>query len=320
MQCAASVPPLRALLEAGFDLRAVVLAGPGPTEAAVVPRPGTGARQGATRGAAAVLPLLAPEDVAGLARAAAAPVVNMAAKRWPEVVAAVAAHRPDVVAVACFPWRLPPALLDLPPLGCLNVHPSLLPAGRGPEPVFWALRRGERQIGVTVHRMDAGFDTGPILAQEAIDLPLGVRAPDLERDLMRRGGRLLVGAVAALRRGEAVPTPQPPDAPGAWPAPLPSAADWAIPTDLPARWAYGFARGVAPLGGPLALQVHATDQTGGRAVIPVRDALAWDDTAAPTVPLAREGSTLLVRFRPGAVRFLTEDRPGSGGGDDGQAD
>jgi methionyl-tRNA formyltransferase len=60
----------------------------------------------------------------------------------------------DAVVVACFPWKLPPALLARPRLGGLNVHPSLLPLGRGPEPVFWTLRRGERRTGATIHRLD----------------------------------------------------------------------------------------------------------------------------------------------------------------------
>ena len=85
--------------------------------------------------------------------------------------ALLAAARPDLVVCTGFPWKIPPAALAVPPLGWLNGHPSLLPRHRGPVPVAWAIRNGEEEIGLTVHRMDAGLDTGPILAQRT--MPLG---------------------------------------------------------------------------------------------------------------------------------------------------
>lgn len=248
-----------------------------------------------------VLPLGRGESVEGVTGAAGVPVVQMVGRRWSETVGLIAAHRPDAVAVACFPWRLPAALLALPRLGCLNVHPALLPAGRGPEPVFWTLRRGERRTGATVHLMDAGFDTGPILAQAAVDVPLGVRAPVLERRLMEVGGGLLVEAIVALARGDASPRDQALVGPAAWDAPVPAAADYVVSTDRPARWAFGFARGVAPLGGPLELLVLAT---GAR--IPLADAVAWEEDGLLDGPLVRsgDGREVVARFRPGTARLL----------------
>ena len=70
-----------------------------------------------------------------------------------------------------FPWKVPAAALDVPRLGWINGHPSLLPRHRGPVPIAWAIRAGEEEYGVTFHRMDAELDTGPILAQRA--LPVG---------------------------------------------------------------------------------------------------------------------------------------------------
>ena len=201
----------------------------------------------------------------------------------------------DAVVVACFPWKLPPALLGRPRLGGLNVHPSLLPLGRGPEPVFWTLRRGERRTGATVHRLDAGWDTGPVVAQRAVDVPVGVRGPALERDLMALGGELLVAALPPLASGRLVPVPQ--DDAGATRAPVPAAADWLVPTNLPSGWAYAFARGVAPLGGPLAVR-------GPFGVVPVRDAVAHDLMERPADPIETKlGGILRVRFSPGWVEF-----------------
>ena len=116
----------------------------------------------------------------------------------PAVAEAIAGYEPDVIAVACFPWRVPANLRRIPRLGILNVHPSLLPRGRGPEPLFWTFRRGERETGTTVHLMDGGFDTGPVLRQERLPVPAGIDGGELERRLAKLGGRLLVEAIVGL--------------------------------------------------------------------------------------------------------------------------
>lgn len=77
---------------------------------------------------------------------------------------------PDLSLCWGFPWKLPQAALDVPRLGSVNQHPGLLPRHRGPIPLAWALREDDARIGVTWHRMEAEFDTGPILAQSAIDV------------------------------------------------------------------------------------------------------------------------------------------------------
>jgi methionyl-tRNA formyltransferase len=78
--------------------------------------------------------------------------------------------RPDLVVCTGFPWKVPPDALAVPPLGWVNGHPSLLPRHRGPVPIAWAIRRGDAEFGVTFHRMDAEFDTGPILAQRRAEM------------------------------------------------------------------------------------------------------------------------------------------------------
>jgi methionyl-tRNA formyltransferase len=75
------------------------------------------------------------------------------------------AVRPDFLLSFFFPWRIPPEALALPPLGAVNAHPSVLPRYRGPNPLGWTLRSDEPELGLTFHRMDARFDTGPLLAQ-----------------------------------------------------------------------------------------------------------------------------------------------------------
>jgi methionyl-tRNA formyltransferase len=88
------------------------------------------------------------------------------------VARALAGYRPDLLVVFGFNWRLPPEVLALPRLGVLNVHPSALPRYRGPAPMLWAIRNGDPVIGVTIHRMDEGLDTGPVLAlRDNIPMP-----------------------------------------------------------------------------------------------------------------------------------------------------
>jgi methionyl-tRNA formyltransferase len=80
------------------------------------------------------------------------------------------ALEPDLALCAGFPWKLPAEALEAPRLGIVNFHPSLLPRYRGPIPVGWAIRNGDREIGVTFHRMAAELDTGPILSQGKLTL------------------------------------------------------------------------------------------------------------------------------------------------------
>jgi len=78
----------------------------------------------------------------------------------------IAYHQPDLIIVSCYARKLPDAILRIPRLGCFNLHPSILPAYRGPDPVFWQLRNAEKVFGVTLHRMTESFDKGAIVNQK----------------------------------------------------------------------------------------------------------------------------------------------------------
>jgi methionyl-tRNA formyltransferase len=81
------------------------------------------------------------------------------------LVAGLAGYQLDLLVVYGFNWRLPASVLGVPKFGVLNVHTSLLPRYRGPAPVLWAIRNGDPEVGLTIHRMDERFDAGPILTQ-----------------------------------------------------------------------------------------------------------------------------------------------------------
>ncbi len=137
---------------------------------------------------------------------------------------------PDLILVTGFPWRLPADLLALPRLGCVNAHPALLPRYRGPNPFFWHFMNGETQGGLTIHRMEADFDTGPILAQRAIEITPDDDVDSFVPKLFLVGGEILVEALAKVAAGDPG-VPQPSE--GASYAPLCTDAerwlDWSRP-------------------------------------------------------------------------------------------
>ncbi len=115
----------------------------------------------------------------------------------------------DVFLVAGYGRLLPAAVLDMPPLGVLNVHPSLLPRHRGPSPVATAILEGDRETGVTVMLLDEGMDTGPVLAQSApVEIGPSTTGSSLTERLFEIGASLLVSTLARWVSGEIEPRPQ----------------------------------------------------------------------------------------------------------------
>lgn len=115
----------------------------------------------------------------------------------------------DVMVVVAYGQILPVSLLTAPRLGTLNVHASLLPRHRGPAPIEWAILNGDTETGVTIMQMDAGVDTGPILAQARVPLAPDAAAGPLEGQLANLGARLMVETLDKLQRGAITPMPQP---------------------------------------------------------------------------------------------------------------
>jgi methionyl-tRNA formyltransferase len=219
--------------------------------------------------------------------------------------AALTAFAPDAICVACFTRRLPSALLALPRFGCLNAHPSLLPEHRGPDPLFWTFHAGASETGVTIHQMDDGFDTGPILKQSRVAIVEGEAESALEARLATLAGGLLVEALAGLRAGTLLPTPQ--DAARATTQSWPTAADYTIPASWSARRAYAFASGIAERGQPMTL--IASDGARFRLAEP----LGYDALATPSAPWRLDGDLLTLACAPGALtcRIALGERGGA---------
>src|SRR5207245_2723733 len=117
--------------------------------------------------------------------------------------------RPDLIAVAAYGQILPKPILELPRFGCVNVHTSLLPKYRGAAPIQWAILNDEAETGVTIMRMDAGLDTGAILAQAATPIAPEDTSMTLHDRLASMGAELLVQTLPEFVAGRVVPRPQP---------------------------------------------------------------------------------------------------------------
>jgi methionyl-tRNA formyltransferase len=150
-----------------------------------------------------------PSAVAALAAEAGIPVEKPLAVRSNDaLLARLADARPEAIAVVAYGRILPTEILTLPPLGCVNVHASLLPRWRGASPVQAAILAGDTETGVAIMRMEEGLDTGPIYLERRV--PIGSRetAGELSERLQRLGGELLVETLAGLAAGRLTPRPQ----------------------------------------------------------------------------------------------------------------
>lgn len=130
--------------------------------------------------------------------------------RRPEVVAELQAVKPGAIVVVGYGQIIPQSIIDIPPLGIVNVHASLLPKYRGAAPIQWAIARGETHTGVTTMMIDAGLDTGAMLLKWETEIGAEETSPELAARLAPAGADLLVETLHGLAAGTVVPEPQDP--------------------------------------------------------------------------------------------------------------
>lgn len=144
------------------------------------------------------------------------PVYQPAKVREPEFVEILKNLKPDVIVVVAFGQIIPASILEIPPMGCINVHASLLPKYRGAAPIQWAVIDGEKESGVTIMYMDTGLDTGDMLAKTVIPLEADETGGSLFDKLSEAGANLLVETLIKLELGQVKPEKQPKDSPNAY--------------------------------------------------------------------------------------------------------
>ncbi len=152
--------------------------------------------------------ILTPSPVKRVASAHGLPVLQPASLKVPAEVAQLEELEPDAIVVAAYGQLLPQQVLDIPPFGCLNVHPSLLPRYRGASPITAAIISGDEETGITIMLLDAGLDSGPILAQRAIPIEPEDTTESLGGKLARLGAELLAQTLPRWFERSLTPEPQ----------------------------------------------------------------------------------------------------------------
>ena len=185
-----------------------------------------------------------PCPVKELALSKGLPVSQPDKIKSPEFLQQLSEWKSDVIAVTAFGRFLPKAILDLPPMGCVNVHGSLLPAYRGAAPIQWALIRGDAETGITTMVMDEGMDTGAVLLQQTIPIEPEDTALELGSRMAQAGGALLVETLTRLAERSLVPREQ--DHSRATMAPLLTKEDGVIDWTQPATEIANRIRGLSP--------------------------------------------------------------------------
>jgi methionyl-tRNA formyltransferase len=190
---------------------------------------------------------LKPSPVQRLAETLSIPVLTPKTLRGEDAAAAFRAHGADVAVVVAYGMILPRTILDVPALGCLNLHASLLPRWRGAAPIQRAIMAGDAETGVAVMKMEEGLDTGPVAMAERVPIGPDMRAGELHDRLAPLGADLMAPALAALSRGALSFTPQPTE--GVTYAHKIANAEARIEWDQPAGAVHNHVRGLSPFPG-----------------------------------------------------------------------
>lgn len=221
--------------------------------------------------------------------------------RTDEQQAALRACRPDVLVVAAYGLILPRAVLDIPRLGCINIHASLLPRWRGAAPIHRAIEAGDAASGVTIMQMDEGLDTGAMLLKAAEPISADDTTGSLHDRLAVLGARLVVEALRALPQGGLVAEPQP--AEGVTYAAKIGKAEAAIDWRLPALQIDRRVRAFNPFPGAFGLVGEVPVKIWRCTVLP--------HAGAPGVVQAADESGVVVGCGAGSLRLLELQKPGS---------
>ena len=214
--------------------------------------------------------------------------------------ARIAAAAPEVLVVAAYGLILPQPVLDVAPLGAINIHASLLPRWRGAAPIQRAIMAGDARTGITIMQMDSGLDTGPMLMQRAIPIAEDDDAGTLHDKLAALGAQMIVAALDAVRRGALSATPQP--ASGVSYAHKLSKSDSMLDWSRPALALACQVRGLRPVPGAVS--------TLGMEPIKIWDASAVEGSGDPGQVIAVGPEGITVACGQGALQIRRLQRAG----------
>jgi methionyl-tRNA formyltransferase len=228
-------------------------------------------------------------SIASLARLHNIPLIKLSGL-WSEGVDQIAEYSPDIIIVSCFARRLPDSVLSIPDVGCFNLHPSLLPAYRGPVPLFWQFRAGVEAFGITLHRMSSQLDAGNIVAQTTVVVPDGFSCQQANVLLAEAGSELLVQTLSNFRGDELTGSPQ--DEHYASYQGFPSPSDYAVSADWSAKRLYNFICATRDRGMPYPCQLESR-------VYCLLEVDAWQETGDTGLMIS--GNTITIPCSRGSV-------------------
>jgi methionyl-tRNA formyltransferase len=252
-----------------------------------------------------------PSPVKRLAQKLDLPVLQPGRARDEAFIGELRGLAPDLIVVVAYGQILPPAILDLPRHGCLNVHTSLLPKYRGAAPIQWAMANGDAETGVTLMKMDAGLDTGPIVAQRRAPIQATDDSATLHDRLARLGAELLLATLPGYVAGKIQPRPQP--AEGVSHAPKIKKEDGRIDWALPAHTIANRLRAFTPWPGAYtgwspSFSLSRSGDTLKRELQPhllkIWKAQVVENSGTPGEILSADKSGILVACGQGALRIL----------------
>ncbi|MGQ0701346.1 MAG: methionyl-tRNA formyltransferase [Panacagrimonas sp.] len=278
-----SVPALDALFDAGHDIVGVYTQPDRPAGRGQKLTPAAVAVRAQTLG----LPVFKPERLRG---------VDAAQNE-------LRALAPECMVVVAYGLILPQAVLDIPERGCINIHASLLPRWRGAAPIQRAVLAGDSETGVTIMRMDAGLDTGPMLLCESLPITPDVTAGELQERLSGLGARLIVEALHRLERDALPATVQPPE--GATYASKLDKIEARLKWSLPAAELVRRVHGYNPMPG-------AWSELNGERIKLLRAAAYAGGASAgkPGLVVSNDETGLGVATGEGVLKILELQRPG----------
>ena len=247
---------------------------------------------------------LVPTPVKQVAETAGVPVLQPVKARLPEFLEQLRQIAPDLIVVAAYGQILPQALLDIPRLGCLNVHTSLLPRHRGAAPIQWAIAEGDAVTGVTIMKMDAGLDTGPMLRTVETEIQQHDDGQSLHDRLARLGGELLVKTIPDYAAGLIVPRPQPTE--GMTYARKITKDDGRIDWNLPAIANWNRIRALTPWPGAFTRLPEISE----RSLLKVFQTSAQEAHGTAGTILSGDDAGLLVACGTGSLRIREMQREG----------
>jgi methionyl-tRNA formyltransferase len=271
-----AVPVFYALLNAGHEVRAALTQPDRPKgrghSVAYSPVKEAALKKG--------VPVLQPEKLRG----------------GKEIRETLKSYNADMFVVAAYGLILPQRILDMPPLGCVNVHASLLPKYRGASPLHSALLNGDEKNGVTIMYMAAGVDTGDMILKRELKIESGERFPSLHDRMAALGGECITEAIAQIVSGTAARTPQ--NEADASYAPMIGKEDGHIDWRWPSERIINLTRALDPWPGPYTLiedkplKIWRCEVYAGQ----------YDETSAPGVILnADTARGLVIRTADGAL-------------------